>query len=1396
MSTEQPDSGANKPLRIGHYDVVKHIATGGMGAVYKAVDIDLDREVAIKVLTPEIASKPGMLERFKLEATIAGKLRHENIVTVYEFGQSPDGMRYLVMEYVEGIDLSAYIHRKGKLAPEEARYFLVQAVKALEQLHRQGLVHRDIKPSNFLLTKSGGKPTLKLTDLGLARQVSDEEFKLTRTGTTVGTVDYMAPEQAKDSRSADIRSDIYSLGCTWFHMLTGRAPFDEGGLTERLYKHIQEEPPDVRKFNDKVPEATVAILRRMLEKKPEARYQTPADLLKDLLSPKRGGGEINSRDVLETLAKLEPGGGEGPGDSGARSGTSRSVTVPNRPVKMRRDAPGIRRRARANQTREQGQPFLVIQGWQAWTAVGVLALIIGGIVYALSIQGGSRRPATGKGAVLAKAPEGDNPATDQATPPAEEPPPEPKPKARNEVPLEKISNPPKSGSNEKAAPPPPPPPAKTAPAPALPEAPPVYQPPPQVVSTLQQEQQQPQTFRSTSDKETFRATIREYIEDVKQLNDARNREVTELLTRFENEQQKSPTGGMETLNKLKDELRARQKKTKDPRLMLLADALSEISGQAPPEKPRVLKTTPTPGTKTGTPEPPPDDPADPAPAAESRATAPHVIVTRNATGNDGLRFTTLTAALANARADGETIVEIQDNGPLFVGPVVLKGKSILLRAGKGFRPVLAWDTQHPGYAKAESLFTVGQANLTLENLDLVLKRTESIAPNLGSFVKVTDGALQASHCTFSVAGTDARAAPALQLDGASTQERPVRCLLHRCFVRGADLIALDVRSPGAEIRIDGSLMVNAARPLIQFQGAAAVPTQIKLLRSTLVSGQTLLHARPATAGDRSPAIKVLVWDSLLAFSGHQRTGELLGLGTDSEVKNLQWRSVNSICTGWPALLAFGTSRLSDEPVWRATLQHKEGDKILPDPWPNEPIGDASDRSPLTFLTQGTPLYHSATSVAGPLGCNVALLPRGRENWSVWTYDIPTPPPIEPPSVAAVPDLLQTLPEQYNGEMLDLERLPDLGQHLENMLRKYKQFGPRVVLHLTGRGEKKTGPIKIEKGTSLILYFVPQFQDGFETPLTLVPRDSSAGGKQALIDVAGGNLEIYNGCFRLPNFSAAAVPAYILQVKGGDLLLANCHLQGPLGKMPEPFRALINFDETPAGTPLGSLPRCAITDSVLVSGRACINNARSGGLLRIQQSVLIAGTDAIQMGLGDTTRARLNTACVLEHNTFAVKRTVLDMGDAGALQSVPIEPVIVQAKENQYLFPFVPGTTPAAILRFEDKALSRGVLSWRGEKNLCDRRMLLCSGPSTWPLPDSKQPRFGGSVDEHDLQVIDLNFRKLELDQLERADKRLDRTLLATALTLPTNVKPKGTEPLAGADLMQLRIGMKATRPTR
>ncbi len=257
---------------IGRYRLLAHIATGGMGIIYKARDEETGQPVALKILLPGLAQNPTTLERFRREAGRYAKLSHEHIVRLHEFGEA-NGIHFLALDYVDGIDLHEYISRKGTLDADEACLLITQAVRALAYLHQQNIIHRDIKPSNILLTKKNGWPIIKLTDLGLAREISGDEIRLTRTGYMVGTIDYIAPEQARDSQSADPRSDIYSLGCTFYHMLAGRPPFSEGSLPERLLRHVDTAPPDIRQFHRGLSREVVTLLERMLAKKPEQRYQ-------------------------------------------------------------------------------------------------------------------------------------------------------------------------------------------------------------------------------------------------------------------------------------------------------------------------------------------------------------------------------------------------------------------------------------------------------------------------------------------------------------------------------------------------------------------------------------------------------------------------------------------------------------------------------------------------------------------------------------------------------------------------------------------------------------------------------------------------------------------------------------------------------------------------------------------------------------------------------------------------------------------------------------------------------------------------------------------------------------------------------------------------------------------
>jgi serine/threonine protein kinase len=282
------DAGAARPVgrsetlhKLGRYDIERKLGAGGMGAVYLARDTKLRRQVALKVLPKDKANNPVLVRRFEAEAQASAQLRHENIVAVYDSGKV-EGFLYIAMEYVDGIDLHELIARRGTIPVKRSIEIVKQAASALQHAAEHKIVHRDIKPSNLLIRRDGA---VKLTDLGLARSIDDTiETGITRAGTTVGTVDYMSPEQARSSKAADIRSDIYSLGCTWYHMLTGEPPYGEGSLTNKLQAHASKPLPDPRTVNPNVTDALVAVLHRMIAKNPEDRYQTPAELLSDLES--------------------------------------------------------------------------------------------------------------------------------------------------------------------------------------------------------------------------------------------------------------------------------------------------------------------------------------------------------------------------------------------------------------------------------------------------------------------------------------------------------------------------------------------------------------------------------------------------------------------------------------------------------------------------------------------------------------------------------------------------------------------------------------------------------------------------------------------------------------------------------------------------------------------------------------------------------------------------------------------------------------------------------------------------------------------------------------------------------------------------------------------------------
>jgi serine/threonine-protein kinase len=294
LDTATPAGRLLPGMRVAHFELLEYVGGGGMGRVFRGLDTALARPVAIKVLSRQQADDPETLARFRNEAQSAARLSHKNIVRVYHIGEE-EGLPYIVFEFIEGENLRTIVQRRGGLPLAEAIDYAFQVAEALDHAAANSVVHRDIKPSNVLVTRDG---QAKLIDMGLARlqKLGDSDPDLTASGVTLGTFDYISPEQARDPRTADVRSDIYSLGCTLFYMLAGQPPFPAGTVLQKLLQHQGEEPPDIQEFRPDLPGPVSRLVRRMMAKDPRRRFQTPAELLDALvlLADEIGLGPIPS----------------------------------------------------------------------------------------------------------------------------------------------------------------------------------------------------------------------------------------------------------------------------------------------------------------------------------------------------------------------------------------------------------------------------------------------------------------------------------------------------------------------------------------------------------------------------------------------------------------------------------------------------------------------------------------------------------------------------------------------------------------------------------------------------------------------------------------------------------------------------------------------------------------------------------------------------------------------------------------------------------------------------------------------------------------------------------------------------------------------------------------------
>jgi len=275
-------SGRPSRLVYGNYILIDKVASGGMGDVYKGVDRRSGDIAVVKVLPAAAAVDPELSRRFQREIELLSAVEHPNIVRAFDAGEA-NGSPFLAMEFVDGSDFGRIVRHRGPMAPEDAVECIRQAAVGLAYAHERGVIHRDVKPTNLMLDAEG---VVKILDLGLARIVQSEDG-LTSTGSVLGSIDYMAPEQGNDSKLADHRADIYALGCTLYFLMTGRLVFDGKNISQKLLAHAESTPPSLRETCPTAPEKLEQLYLKTLAKDPASRPKKMSDVIAALTKIQR-----------------------------------------------------------------------------------------------------------------------------------------------------------------------------------------------------------------------------------------------------------------------------------------------------------------------------------------------------------------------------------------------------------------------------------------------------------------------------------------------------------------------------------------------------------------------------------------------------------------------------------------------------------------------------------------------------------------------------------------------------------------------------------------------------------------------------------------------------------------------------------------------------------------------------------------------------------------------------------------------------------------------------------------------------------------------------------------------------------------------------------------------------
>jgi hypothetical protein len=767
--------------------------------------------------------------------------------------------------------------------------------------------------------------------------------------------------------------------------------------------------------------------------------------------------------------------------------------------------------------------------------------------------------------------------------------------------------------------------------------------------------------------------------------------------------------------------------------------------------------------------------------ANPSGTTVELIVGRLPPDSSGKTFPSLAAACKAIPAGATGILQLRDNGPFFDIPASLTDRSLVLRAAKGFQPILVWDVQRmldeqrrnrdrrtAGPADPLVFLDVKHGNLTLQDIHLAFKWPDAPSEK-AAVLRVEDGDLIVRSCTFSVAGKPRDGVTLAQL--LATRPDAGHCRFERCYARGAKLSVLDVEASGAQVQFENCLLIGDDAPLLQARIANDRPTRFQVVRSTMICGKNLLELRPASDADRDPLFDWLGWDTLLSRKVLEFGGELLRLQGSISAQHLRWRAFNCLYAGWGNLVS-GTTTIAatDLAAWRRLWDRTEGDEILADPWPTAVFPEAAEVPANTYRTDGSLVaFSTGTDADKALGCDLDHLPAARDKWLSLTFDTYAVQTPAAPDFSSPPQIPVAGDGLFHGAQLDLNQT-DLGTYLQTVQKSYR-LAPEVVMCLSGDGERLTTPLRM-KGSNLVLYFEPpieQTEDEKKEPLVLAPGGFVSA--EALFDIEQGSLSIINGNLRFSEKGKARVVPWLIKIHGGDLHLVRTHLQVPPKDSGVAFRGLIEMDGS-GDTAAERVRSCVVSECALASARDGISIKGIGARVLIAQSLLIAGDDAIRLtfdpdftqiasGSGGTGvsqfAAKVNVQCLLDHATISARGAVLHLPEVK--QSGPLEePVVVQSHDCGFVNLFVGRTPRPSLVKYEGDALAHGLLIWQSENDAFDRRVWFGAVCKDKPLPDKPDDRASwmalwGSPGLRRAQLDLLVYRTLDGDRWS-LDQRL------------------------------------------